>query len=155
MKKAAFIIVLLFISSFTTLQQSSGIENQSENFTWLLGSWKRVNDSEGKQTYEHWKKLTKNVYEGIGCTLKEGDTIWKESIKLHQVAKEWHFEVRGKNELKPTVFRITEIGKSSFICENEANEFPKKIEYKLVDSGLKATISGGEDKVDFNFKRIP
>ena len=48
---------------------------------------------------------------------------------------------------------ITEIGQTDFTCENAQNEFPKKIEYKLVDSGLKASISGGGDKVDFDFKR--
>jgi hypothetical protein len=155
MKKTALFIVALCISSFTVLQESHVIENQSEDFTWLLGSWQRVNDPEGKQTFEHWEKSTDGLYKGIGCTLKDGDTLWKESIKLKRVGQDWHFEVLGQKASKPTVFIVTEIGGSSFICENEANEFPKKIEYKWIESELKATISGGADKVDFNFKRIP
>lgn len=154
MKKTALIIVVLFISSFTGFHQTTTIENQSESFTWLLGSWQRVNDPPGKQTFEHWEKSSEHLYQGMGCTLKDGDTIWKETIKIAKVGKDWHFEVLGQKDAFPTVFKITEIANSGFTCENAENEFPKKIEYKLVESGLKARISGGGEKVDFDFRRI-
>ena len=138
MKKSVLIIVVLFLSSFTSLHEPYVIANQSLSFDWLLGSWERVNDPPGKQTFEYWEKSTDSLYKGMACTLKNGDTIWKERIHLYSVAKNWHFEVFVKNESKGTIFMITEIGQTDFTCENAQNEFPKKIEYKLVDSGLKA-----------------
>ncbi|MCA0932990.1 DUF6265 family protein [Lutimonas saemankumensis] len=154
MKKTVLIIVVLFLSSFTGLQVSYDIDNQPDSFDWLLGSWERVNDPPGKRTFEYWEKSTDAVYKAMACTLKNGDTIWKERISLFRKGDDWHFEVKIKNELSGTVFKVTKIGKFNFSCENSENDFPKKIEYTLVDSGLKASISGGGDQVDFNFKKM-
>ncbi len=112
------------------------------NFDWLLGTWKRTNDAEGRQTYEHWKKVNDTELSGWGYTLKESDTIWQESIRLSKSNDVWNYEVSQQDAIQPTIFKVTKIEIKSFTCENPDNEFPKKIRYTKVERGLNAVISG-------------
>ncbi|MGI9530183.1 DUF6265 family protein [Lutimonas sp.] len=154
LKTSSTLILFLFLSSFIGLDLERPVPTANKDFTWLLGSWQRANEKEGRQTYEHWTKQSNTRYIGIGCTLKEGDTIWKENIVLREVEKQWQFEVIGQGEVKATVFKLTQIKESSFTCENPANEFPKIISYHKSASGLKAEISGGGPQIVFEFKKI-
>jgi hypothetical protein len=75
---------------------------------------------------------------GFWATLKDGDTLWYENIKLVKSNILWNFEVTGQGETSPTVFELTSIEKGKFISEN----------------GLKALISGDDMEIVFDFKRI-
>ena len=155
MKKKIIVLVLIgSMCSFSEPKETGNTLSQSADFSWLLGFWKRVNDKEGMQTYEHWKKIRRDLYKGHGCTIQKGDTVWQEAITLKKVQQGWHFEVQGKGESNPTIFKIKRIGDSEFSCENQENEFPKVIHYSASDSGLKAVISGGDRQVDFDFIKI-
>ena len=55
--------------------KSTTLTEKSENFDWLLGKWKRLNEEEGKETFENWKKIKETEYSGIGFTMQNGDTI--------------------------------------------------------------------------------
>jgi len=135
--------------------ESAQIPKQlNEDFSWLLGSWQRINEEEGRQTFEHWKKQSKDEFIGIGCTLKGGDTIWQEAMKLRKLDKNWNLEVTGEGESEPTIFKLTEINNDSFTCENPENEFPKLITYAKTGTGLKAVISGGGPNIEFKFNKI-
>ena len=148
------LFTLIFLGAFSNPVIKTSKLSKDANFSWLLGSWERVNEKDGKQTFEHWKQTSKELYLGMGCTLKEGDTIWKETIELRKLGKNWNFEVKGKGELQPTVFTVTKIEKEGFVCENPENEFPKLISYKKSKTGLNAMISGGGPDITFDFKKI-
>ncbi len=120
---------------------------------WLLGSWERLNSSADQQTFEHWQKGPNNTYLGFGYTLQNQDTVFKENMKLLQIEKQWKLEVTGVHE-QAVYFTFTKQSIDGFTCENPANEFPKIISYKLKEGKLMAEISGGADKIDFNFKKI-
>jgi len=154
MRTLLTLLTLLFLSSFSNPVIEASKITKEADFSWLLGSWQRVNEKEGVQTFEHWKQASNELYLGMGCTLKEGDTIWQEAIQLRKVGKRWDFEVKGKGETKPTVFALTKIEKESFVCENPENEFPKVIGYQKNGTGLSAIISGGGPDITFEFKRI-
>jgi len=124
----------------------------SNHFDWLCGSWVRTNDEEGYRTYEHWIKNSNTEYIGLGCTLQDGDTVFKENLRIIKTGKEWNLEVSGVNE-NPTLFLLINRTDNSFICENKLNEFPKLIEYSIEDSLLLAKISGGDREVSFSFQR--
>ena len=134
---------------------SPDLNGDQVNFDWLLGSWKRANNQEGSQTFEHWKKINDIELKGKGYTLKASDTVWQESIRLIKSEDDWNFEVTGQSEVEPTVFKVTKIEMESFTCENKANEFPKKIRYAKVEKGLNAVISGDGKVVLFQFTKIP
>ncbi|MDN3641452.1 DUF6265 family protein [Lutimonas halocynthiae] len=154
MRTLLTLLTLIFISVFSSPDIKTSKLAKDASFSWLLGSWERVNEKDGKQTFEHWKQASKELYLGMGCTLKEGDTIWKETIELRKLGKNWNFEVKGKGESQPTVFAVTKIEKEGFVCENPENEFPKIISYKKSKTGLNAMISGGGPDITFDFKKI-
>jgi len=126
----------------------------SENFDWMIGEWQRTNEKEGRETYETWRKVTDSEYSGFGATLKDGDTIWYENIKLKKSKNLWSFEVTGQDDPTATIFILTKIEEGRFISENDQNEFPKKIEYHISGNTLKALISGGDMEIPFDFKRV-
>ncbi len=154
------IIILLFFVGFLIscksdkkqeIPSQNDITHQNNNPTWLIGSWERVGDKEGKKTYEYWRQNKDGEFIGLGCTLKGKDTIWKEDVLLTEDNDGWKFEVVGLGDTIPTVFRISKMDKNKFICENDENEFPKKIEYAFDGKNINAVISGGGPTIPFNF----
>jgi len=123
---------------------------QEAQFNWLLGSWERTNDSKGNKTYEYWTKKSDIEYIGLGCTLKNKDTVFKENIHLIKIKEQWVFKVIGVNET-PTLFPVTNLSLTSFTCENPENEFPKQIIYSLEKGALKAIISDNTTDISFLF----
>ncbi|MCK5692611.1 MAG: hypothetical protein KAI08_07165 [Bacteroidales bacterium] len=153
------VIIVLALISISSCQHSrrdhphEGDTVSSDNFDWLIGSWMRSNDKEGNITYEYWSKNSSTEYIGLGCTLHNSDTIFKENLRLIKTGEKWNLEVTGVNE-NPTLFLILSHSKSSFECENRNNEFPKNIEYTLRDNILLAKISDGDTEIRFSFDRM-
>lgn len=149
--------------SFSLLSCTDPAKSSSENknvaeikpdFDWLRGKWIRLNDKDGKQTFETWEKKANSEYNGFAYTMKDRDTIWQETIQLMRTNDQWSFNVTGKGEPKPTKFKVTTQKERKFICENQANEFPKVIEYASAGDTLHAKISGGAMEVLFDFKKV-
>jgi len=113
----------------------------------ILGYWNRINNSEGKRTYEIWS----SDFTGIGFTLQKSDTVFKEILSIVEINDTLVLKVEGVNE-KPTLFKFTEQTETSFTSENPENEFPKKIKYYKDGNRLKAVISAGKDSVEFVFQ---
>jgi len=127
-------------------------EERLQSLDWLLGEWKRNNDQEGSSTYEYWQKESDQHYRGLGFTLRAGDTVFKEDIQILLENGKLNYVVSGVNET-PTYFKFTNHTANSFVCENEANEFPKKISYVHEKESLSAVISGDGNSVEFTFDR--
>ena len=115
---------------------------------WLLGNWERTNDEEGKKTFEFWSKN----FTGLGFTLKENDTIFKEQMSIITKNDTLFLQVSGIHET-PVLFKFTSQTDSSFVCENPKNEFPKKITYYTENNFLKAEVSSGSFKLSFVFQK--
>jgi hypothetical protein len=132
---------------------SSPAESQAQ-FDWLLGNWIRTNEAANTETRENWSKKNQSEYIGFGFTIQNKDTIWQENIRLSESNGQWSFDVAGKGETEPTKFRVTNIGKQKFSCENQANEFPKVIAYSQKGDQLHAEISGNDVEIPFEFEKI-
>lgn len=158
MKKLLFLLSLFCFFGFTDIitNKTDRIDfNYNGSFDWLLGNWKRTNEAEGLQTFEHWKKINENEFNGHGFTLKASDTVWQESIKLIKIEKQWNYIVKLHDAKTSTIFKVTKIEMNSFTCENPDNEFPKKIRYTKVEKGINSVISGGGKVILFQFARTP
>ncbi|MCU4164954.1 DUF6265 family protein [Carboxylicivirga caseinilyticus] len=142
-------IVILLILSVSCKNRPT---ESKDNFDWMLGSWIRTNEQENRLTFENWEKHSDSEYTGFGFTLENNDTIWQENIKLIKKDGEWSFDVTGQGESNSTNFKLIRIEEQCFVCENQLNEFPKIIEYSKNGDLLKATISGNNMKVDFDFE---
>ena len=129
------------------------VKNSKENFDWLLGDWKRLNNQPGKENFESWSKTDDLQYNGFSYTLEGTDTVFWEKMNLIQIDKEWSFQVRMKDG-GGVDFKVFNTAENSFKCANKKNDFPKVIEYLLKDDQLLATISADSTKVPFVFSRL-
>jgi len=164
MKKYLRIIVLITIP---TLFFNSCIENDNketktkveekisnENFDWLLGNWKRLNEEEGKETFENWEKIKETEYSGIGFTMQNGDTIKQEKIRLTKTSGKWNLTVKVPEESEAITFNGVSHNENEFICENNEMDFPNRIKYWKNGDKINAAVSGGKMKISFEFERL-
>ena len=152
------LLILSLYNCREAKNQSDNIDKEiaSPQFSpdWLLGNWERIGEKGDKKTYEQWQKNATGAFIGMGCTLKGLDTVWKENILLSKSNGSWTFDVTGLGDSIATSFAIIQMDKDKFICVNDLNEFPKKIEYAFADDMIHAKISGGGPTIPFDFKRI-
>lgn len=123
-----------------------------ENFDWLIGSWTRINTDKANTTKEIWEKIDKKEYHGLGFTLQNQDTVFKENIRLFKRDSTWIYEVTGVHEA-PVEFAFSSYKEHQFVAENTQNEFPKKIVYYTENGQLIAIISADEDRIKFVFEK--
>lgn len=117
--------------------------------SFLIGKWERLNEKKGKKTYEIWY----NDYTGLGITLQNKDTVFKEVLSLLIINDTLTLKVEGVNDT-PTLFKITQQTDSSFLAENPTHDFPTKINYWLDKKQLKAKVSNNDFGIDFVFEKI-
>ncbi|AGC76536.1 putative lipoprotein [Nonlabens dokdonensis DSW-6] len=157
MKKLIYIVVI--VSFISCKMEKQPVENDTvvlTQFHWLEGNWQRVNDKEGLKTYEYWEQDVNQdylAYSGIGFTLQEKDTVFKEDLQILFEDKHWNLVVTGVNE-NPTVFKIEEFTEDSFTAVNLQNEFPTHIRYSLENDTLKASVSKDSTAIGFHFIRL-
>jgi len=151
-RKVLFLSLALLSLVSCKDQKSHSLENetvQDVQFDYLLGEWQRINDKEGVNTYEVWKKIKAQEWQGLGYTLNQADTVFKEDMFIRQLNGQWVYNVLHSDE--NVVFKMTRVDKDGFQTENPDNEFPKVIKYKRVADNLAAEISAGDVKVSFDF----
>ncbi|PWG04198.1 hypothetical protein [Polaribacter aquimarinus] len=142
--KSIVLFCLLFIL-ISCKEEKKEVQNPS----FLIGEWIRTNNKKESITYEFWK----SDFTGLGYTLKNKDTAFKEVLSIVKINDTLHLEVKGVNE-NPTLFKFTNQTDTSFVCENPINEFPKKIKYILDRKQLKATVSSDDFVIDFVFDKL-
>ncbi|QED37606.1 hypothetical protein FK178_07645 [Antarcticibacterium arcticum] len=152
MKKILWLLAI-FILGCKDSNKSPDISRESTiNAGWLVGTWERINEKEGIQTYEKWELTPEKTYEGIGWTMRENDTIFKEVLRIVEIDDQWNLEISGVNE-SPTLFEITSQTSRSFVSENKENEFPKKIQYQMQGEQLHAIISNPGREIKYIFEK--
>ena len=124
-------------------------QKKTEKPAFLIGHWIRLNDKPGNKTYETWNPN----FTGMGYTKQGAKTSFKELLSIIYIKDTLHLKVEGVNET-PTLFKFMEQTDSSFVCENELNEFPKKIKYYLENKQLKAIVSSPDFRIDFVFEKV-
>jgi len=121
-------------------------ENIIQKPNFIIGNWERLNDAKGKKTYENWK----TDFTGLGITIKEKDTVFKEVLSIISINDTLTLKVENVNETG-TLFKITSQTDTSFVAENPTHDFPTKIKYWLENKQLKAHVSNKEFGIDFVF----
>ncbi len=151
------ITILSFSSCTEKSKKTAEIKTEekvlTENFDWLLGSWKRNNEKEGKETFEIWEKNNSSEYSGIGFTIQNSDTIKQEKMELIKVDKKWILKVQPQDEPKPITFNMKSYNDQEFVCENKELDFPKLIKYWKNGNKINALVSGDDMKISFEFER--
>ena len=134
--------------------KSTTIIEKEENFDWLLGKWKRLNEDKGKETFENWIKISETEYLGIGFTMQNGDTIKQENIRLFKSNGKWNLTVKVPEESESVTFNGTGHNVTEFTCENNEIDFPNKIKYWKIGKNLSASVSNSDMEILFEFEKI-
>ncbi|PIB35790.1 hypothetical protein BFP72_10485 [Reichenbachiella sp. 5M10] len=158
-----FVILLFAISTLScnsnhketqnTLTDSITRTDNTEHFDWLLGQWQRLNEEEGKETYEYWHKVSDTEYTGLGFTMQASDTIWQEQMRLVKHDKNWNLTIQSPGESVPTTFKGTAHSATEFTCTNNEISFPNRITYWSSNDRLFATVDGGDLSLSFEFEK--
>ncbi|MBP2833354.1 hypothetical protein J8281_14255 [Aquimarina sp. U1-2] len=130
------------------------IEQKTNNFDWLVGKWKRLDEEEGKETFENWAKNSETEYSGIGFTMQNNDTIKQERMILQKNNGKWELNVKVPDEPESVTFRMTEHNEKEFVCVNNEIDFPNKIHYWKTGDRINATVSNSEMEIPFEFERL-
>lgn len=144
MKLLFFSLIFFIIPVFNIQQETS--------FDWITGDWVRINANDDLITTESWKKLSDSIYSGQGISTKNGETIFREDLRIIRKTDHWVYEVVGVN-VDTTNFIISSFSSNSFKAGNSENPFPKNIAYKYENEKLVAEISDDHKKIVFEFKR--
>jgi len=160
MKKILILLIgVLIISCNQSKKESSNKEpteltEKSENFDWLLGEWERLNEEEGKKTFENWEKTSETEYSGIGFTMQSEDTIKQEKIRLIKTRGEWNLTVKVPEETESITFKMTNHSENEFTCKNKEIDFPNKIIYWKNGDKINASVSNAKMEISFEFKKL-
>jgi len=123
---------------------------------WLAGTWK-INTGNGF-IVEQWKVMNDSTLQGKSMFVKAaGDSALQETLVLSYRKGEWSYvsTVVGQNNNQPVSFKIIYMGRSEFISENKAHDFPQRIAYRRLKNNLFASIEGNRNgkygKQNFDF----
>ncbi len=127
-----------------------------EKLLWIADRWI---SADGETTsYEHWEKASDTLYTGGSETVKNGDTVSSEKLKLVKEGSEIFYIADVKHNPASVKFKLTSLSETEAVFENPEHDFPQKITYRNVEGNLHATIEGpgknGWRKVDFFMNRM-
>ena len=124
-----------------------------KDLKWLEGTWNREGLKEGQTATETWEMNGDNAMIGWGITKRGEDTVFVEKLEIVKKYDDLFYVADVAHNAAPVYFKIVKLSKGTFICENPAHDFPKKIEYMLNGNKLVATISGDGKEVPFYFTK--
>ncbi|MXV17146.1 DUF6265 family protein [Hufsiella ginkgonis] len=155
MKKliAGAFILLCTLASSSHAQAPKQLAADFKKLEWITGTWNRTNAKPGRSGHERWFKVSDTEIRGFGITMRGADTVYVEKLKLVVRDGGIYYSADVPENKAPVLFKLTEIKEDSFTCENDANEFPKKIWYGRTGNTVKAVISGGGKSVDYLFEK--
>jgi hypothetical protein len=126
-----------------SVHEPTGQPNKIAQASWLLGTWS--SHFAERSNFETWTKFNDSTYLGRSYSIRKGDTVSSESIKLIQQGKSIHYipTVQGQNNDTPVMFTLTSSDSKTLVFENPAHDFPQRIVYKTAPpDSLIAEISG-------------
>ena len=114
------------------------------------------NTSDGRFS-EKWSRQNDSTFYAESFFIANQDTLFAETIQLIQQEDDLLLivSVPNQNKEKPVTFRLTKLTENEFVFENPAHDYPKKIQYKLINNdSLYAEINGNGKKEGFPFKKV-
>ena len=150
-----FITLSLFLAFpvLASCQSVSKTENDFTKLSWLEGTWTRTNAKPGRSGAELWTRGQGNELIGRGISMRGADTTFVEKLKIVIKSGDIYYVSDVPENPRPVDFKFTFIDDRSFVCENPAHDFPKKIAYYKDGDNLKAVISGDGKEIEYLFRR--
>jgi hypothetical protein len=132
-------------------------KSDMEKLSWIVDRW--VSSNGESTSYEHWEKVSETMFTGSSETVKNGDTLFSEKLKIEFTDGNIYYVADVKHNPEPVKFKLISFSESEAVFENPEHDFPQKITYKHVEGNLHASIEGpGKNntwkKIDFHMNRI-
>ncbi len=103
--------------------------NDIKDMNWLVGKWEGV-DLNNFRFVETWKRSDAKTLSGKGAALSnEGDTIFKEVLKIQPVEGELYYFATVPGNPEPVLFKLVEGDTAHLVFENRDHDFPQRIAY--------------------------
>lgn len=144
MKLSKYIFILLLLSTC-----SPQVE-QDLNF--MLGTWKH----ESKDQFEAWEKVSELELSGEGYKIIDGKKQLWETLSIQKIDGQWVFQARvpDQNEGEVVSFILNPNSKATLSFENEAHDFPKKIQYRPISEDSIQVHVVGKNGEGFSFVQV-
>ncbi len=111
-----------------------------EKLAWMFDKW--VSQGETTTMYEEWMIINDTLAEGSSRTIKNGEVIFEEKLKLISESGNLYYVADVSHNPAPVYFKLTECEKNKAVFENPEHDFPQKITYVLENGNLHAFIEG-------------
>ena len=123
----------------------------------LAGSWETETD--GVRVEEQWTCPGPDAMYATGRTIAHGKTVFFEFLRIESRADAIYYVAQPKGK-PPTDFRLVRKDGETWVFENPAHDFPKRILYtKTGDDSLVARVEGDasskEKAEEFRYRRSP
>ncbi len=110
---------------------------------WMLGTWTAAGDD--SVTTESWESASPGTFEGRGETrLRDtGALIHHETLRLVEMSGEVFYLAKVPHNDLPVAFLMVSCTDGHAVFENAGHDFPKRLEYRLVDEGMAVAVTDG------------
>ena len=122
---------------------------------WLLGDW-QTSQMNNKITTESWWQVSDYSFEGLGQSLHDGAIKSSESLRLVEMSDAVFYIAKVTHNPMPIAFQLTTCTREEATFENPEHDFPKRIEYSLINAQtIQVYVSDGANKgFTLNFTRV-
>jgi len=155
MKRCVLFIVtaLLVPSAFT---QSSRFEIDS--LAWLAGCWEGRYEN-GRIVTEQWMKPLGKVMMSMSRTVKNGETVGCEYVRLEQAEDGVIRYIAYPSGQAETSFLLVKLEGKKALFANPEHDFPQRIIYQWISpdsifARIEGTIEGKEKSSNFPYRRV-
>lgn len=135
---------------------TTAASDELADFTWLSGCWGGTET--GRVTEEHWSTPRAGLMLGFARSTNAGGQTSFEYQRI-QASDETFVFVAAPGGGTPTTFTLADHGEQWFRFVNAEHDFPRVIEYRLVDEvlhagvGDAATLEASETRYNYEFTR--
>ncbi len=145
--KIKFLSFLCFITFFNCSAQKD-----LSAYETLLGTWK----VENKTTYESWTKISDSEYKGESYKLIASDKKVSEYLSMHVDGDTILYKatVLNQNQGSTIVFTLNRSVEDMLSFENLNHDFPKKIQYKIINNDKILVSVLGDNDQGFSYHLI-
>jgi len=150
------IAALLFLIITAINMSNAQSKPAMEQISWMFDKW--VSSGRETTSYEEWTKVNDSLYEGASKTIKNGEIIFEERLKIFSDKGNIFYAAVVAHNPAPVYFKLISADSNTAVFENNEHDFPQKITYRIEEGNLHAFIEGpgknGEWKtVDFFFNK--
>jgi len=133
-------------------------ESLFEKLSWIADRW-IYKDGENI-TFENWTKENDTLFSGEAYTVRGGDTVFNEQLKIEKIGDDVYYTAIIKHNPGPVSFKLVDVGKNNAVFENPEHDFPNRITYELKNNSLLyakvegKNKAGKESAIEFFYTRV-